>query len=341
MTFNKRRSRRPRKRRYKKKHKALSKQVKSNKRAIDKLEDAQETKYLTAQLALGPQNYCGQNYVIGGVDAIGNYNQLGGLDKYNPSLTGSVPVSYNWQPACFQPLRCTQGVGEQQRVGEYIKMKWLNLKGTISAWNADCNGTNAQTNFDYSTSTRSQRVKMIVVLDKAPPVMNLASQTAWNAGLVPCTLFNNKLPAYYGTNPYAGMNKPYLREAANLTGVDMANADGTNTPWNRGYWNDDYVTLSDKEERRFKILKVVNFKPVQQELPGEVNDLPSKRHFSVTIKAPYKFQYNSNTQQMPTNQNILVFFCSDSVIPITTLDECPNICLPSVICQAKLAYSDS
>ena len=333
--------RRPVRKRRKKRGKPLSKQVKSNKRAIDRLEDAQETKYLTAQLAQGPQNYCGQNYVIGGVDAIGNFNQLGGLEKYNPAQSGTVPVSYNWQPACFQPLRCTQGVGEQQRIGEYIKMKWLNLKGTISAWNAESNGVNAQSNYDYTTSTRIHRVKMIVVLDKAPPKLNLATQTAYNYGLVPCTLFNNKLPAYYGNNPFPSTKPPFLRNAADLVGEDMANADGTNTPWNRGYWNDDCVTLSDKEERRFKILKVVNFKPVQQELAGEVNNLPAKRHFSVTIKAPYKFQYNSNTAQMPTNQNILVFFCSDSVIPITTLDECPNVCLPSVMCQAKLAYSDS
>lgn len=161
--------RKNRKRRYGKKRTGVKKQVERNKRAIDRLEDEVETKYLTAALAQGPKNYCGQNYIIGGVDALGNYNQLGGLEKYNPSQTGSVPASYNWQPACFQPLYCKQGVGEQQRIGEYIKMKWLNLKGTISAWSAQSNGTNTQTSVNYALKSTIQRVKMVVVLDKAPP----------------------------------------------------------------------------------------------------------------------------------------------------------------------------
>lgn len=334
------RSRRPRRQWKSKKRKNLKKTVEKNKRAIKRIEDGIETKYLTAEVANGNSNYCGQNYTIGGVDAIGNYNQLGGLEKYNPAQQGTPPNSYNWQPACFQPLRCTQGTGEQQRVGEYIKMKWLNLKGTISAWNANSNGVNSSTNFDYTTSSRIQRVKMIVVLDKAPPTLNLVSQTAYNFGLVPCTLFNNKFPQYYGVNPFPATKPPFLRDAANLVGDDMANADGTNTPWNRGYWTNDDVTLSKQEERRFKIVKVVNFKPIQQDLPGEVNTHPSKRHFSVTLRLPYKFQYKSNSQQMPTNQNLLVFFCSDSVIPITTLDECPDVCLPAVTCQAKVAFTD-
>lgn len=332
-----------RRRRWGKKRKTgVKKQVERNKRAIDRLEDATETKYLTRYQASGLLQYAGQLAVFSGVDCFGNINQLQGLNKYDPSTTGTVPISYNFQPALLQPLRCIQGVSEGQRVGEFIKMKWLNLKGTVSAYAAQSNGTNSTTNVNFASKPAIQRVKMLVILDKNPPKQALATQTAYDWERVPCTLYDSNFPAGYGPNPLPNIRPPVLRNARQpFTGPVLAAADGTSTIFNTSYWSNDHVTLSKQEERRFKILKVVNFKPVQQEnAQNAPNTLPSKRNFSVTIKAPYKFQYPNPTSQLPTNQNILVMFVSDSNVPIGAADSTPNVCLPEVICQAKIAYSD-
>lgn len=159
--------------------------------------------------------------------------------------------------AVVQPLYCTQGSGDFQRVGDWVTLRSLTYKVQV----------NAETG---ATAANFNRVGMILVLDREP------------------------------TAP-----------APNLNGV-VTNDTGTLLD---GQSLEAYLKYPKKEncigkEARYKILK--HHRGIVQPQAAGANRMPNLVWTGV-IKAPYKFQYNANANPVvPRNQNILMFFYSDS-----------------------------
>lgn len=322
----------------------------ANRKSIKRINRKIETKYVTSQICRTENNYTGQQLYLTGVDAAGMANQLVGVDPQNPT-SGTPNPTWNSESVCMRPICVANGIGEQQRIGEDIHMAWLNIKGFVSSFPAECNGVNPHTTVDWSEKPQAQRVRMVVVLDTQP--------IPWKTNAVPGTpgtYQKSKNPGYLYNNfgvmtnypsfnaGYESKNLEYLRGGAKAPFGSMG-GDTSVDFWSQSYYENNYVqSTHGNKDARFKVLKTLNLEIGQpsQGTWARVPNLPSRRNFSVTIKAPYRFHFKDNDSTTPCNQEILIFFVSDTKVksPSSATDPTPIVATPKVTCQCKLAFKD-
>lgn len=336
---------RKRKRRLRvKKKKSTAKTAKTALRMVKKLKGDVEIKYMTGTNALPQTNYAGQTLICN-PDCLGCPNQLAGLLPADPSTQGTAPAAYDYRSIVMQPLRCVQGDNEGQREGEYINMKWINLKGSVSAYPASMNGTSTN-GIDYRGRAAKQEVKFIVCLDTSPPRWDAqaapaAYQTDAAIGYI-YNMTNQAEPPVPGSQTTTQLGTNFLRQGAKSP-FSLANADLQYDPWHQSYYENDFVQSKKFTKKRFKVLKVWTCRVQQQNNSLDNNTGAGVANFSHTLKLPYRLQYKSKEAQLPTNQNIVVFVQSNTRVPIVAgglQSTQPPICVPQVILQAKVAYSD-
>lgn len=314
--------------------------VQSNRRAIKKLKNAPEVKYLTKGVAQESNNWTGQSAVCY-PDCIGFNQQLNGISITDPNTQGTLPAAFNFKPICMRPLYCFQGDGEGQRIAEYIQMKWINIKGSVTGFSCESNGV-AANGTGYGSRNFQQTVRLLVVLDESPRYWDPTSAT-FQPDSNPGYIYDmSNLPAGYGVNPITSVDSNQFLRAGPKGPFGSTGADGTVDPWSTSYWENDYVQSKKFKSKRFKVLKVLTLK-IQQPSVEEIGTLPSRRDFSVTLKLPYKFQYRDANKRLPCNHDILIFACSDIKVPIANtigdLNGAP-ICTPKLTIACKVAFTD-
>lgn len=321
----------------------------ANRKSIKRINRKIETKYATKHVCSATNNYTGQLLVASGVDCMGMPNQLSGLVGNNPNIAGTPNATWSSNSLVMRPICLPLGDDEGQRVGEYINMTWLNIKGFVSAWPASCNGTNPSTNVNFGDRPQRQRVRIVVVLDTQPvPWTSNAAPPS-----IPATYQPDQCPGYlydldlpitnYPALPVTlySKNREFLRGLAKAP-LGATGADSSVDPWSQSYYENDYVCSAAEKTKRFKILKTLTLEIAQPTADYAVSDVPSRRNFSMTIKAPFRFQFSNSKATTPKNQEILIFFASDTRVksPSLNTDTTPIVCTPKVVCQCKLAFKD-
>lgn len=321
----------------------------ANRKSIRRINRKIETKYATKHVCAAENNYTGQLLVASGVDCMGMPNQLSGLVGNNPNVPGTPNATWSSNSLVMRPICLNQGDGEGERQGEYIQMTWLNIKGFVSAWPGSSNGTNTATNVNWGDRPQRQRVRIVVVLDTAPVpwTTNAAPPSVpatYQPDMCPGYLYNLDLPiTNYPALPVTlyRKNREFLRDLAKAP-LGARGADSSVDPWSQSYYENDYVCSASHKTKRFKILKTLTLEIAQPSADYGVTAMPSRRNFSMTIKAPYTFQFSKDSATTPQNQEILVFFASDTPVksPSSNTDTTPIIVTPKLVVQAKLAFKD-
>ena len=311
----------------------------SNRRAIKRIKSNVEVKYLTKGSAQESNNWTGQT-AVAYPDCAGCSNQLLGLSTSTPSTQGTAPAAFNFRPFVLRPLYCKQGDEEGQRISEYINMKWINIKGSVTAWSSSQNGQAPNGN-NYSARNMMQKMRIFVVLDTAPvPWDGAMSPMVYQDNANPGFLYDMKnTPGTYGVNPITQANCLEFLRSGPKPPFGSIDADLSNDPYATSYYENDYVQSRKFRKKRFKILKVLTLN-VQQP-SNENTSVPTRRNFSMTLKLPYKFQYINKEALLPTNQEILIFAASDTRVPIGNADNTAPICVPKLKIQCKVAFSDT
>lgn len=335
-------------RRFKQKRKGglVTRTALSNRRAIKNINRKIETKYVTKTSARSENNYTGQQLAISGVDCLGMPNQILGINSNNPNVPGTPNAAWNSNSLCMRPICVANGIGEQQRVGEDITMTWLNIKGFVSAYPSSLNGTNATTGVNWADRSQRQRMRIVVVLDTQP--------VPWKSNGTPGTYQPAQSPGYLYNLDFPILNYPALPVALGpknreyLRGLDKApfgaqGADTSQDPWSQSYFENNFVqSKNGNKTARFKVLKTLTLDLAQPSADYSTSSVPSRRNFSMTIKAPYRFHFSDNTSTTPDNQEILIFFASDTKYksPTNATATDPIVCTPKLFCQCKLAFKD-
>lgn len=318
----------------------------SNKNAIKRLNSSIERVYVTSQVALEGSSYVGQLLNIKGLDCLGCPNQLSGISLATPTTQGTAPATFNYKPVVLRPIAVQQMTPtlvtqypSQTRKGEDIEMKWLTIKGSVSAYASSSNGTNPTTTVDYRSRPAIQKVRFHLVLDRAPPDYTVSN--SYDLDSAPGYVYRMDNLAYPPGNPITTQRgNNYLRDLAKSP-FGTALADGTVDPWAVSFYENDHVQTSDKwDKKRFKVLKSWTCTVQQENGANAPNSIPSHVNFSYTHKAPYKFHFKGSQETQPDNQNLLVFMTSDTRVPIGNADTFAPICCPKVNIQAKLCFVD-
>lgn len=317
----------------------------SNRKAIKKLKNAPEVKYLTSGVCQESNNWTGQT-LVAYPDCVGFNNQLNGISNIDPNNAGTAPNSFNFKPIVMRPLYCFQGDGEGQRIAEYIQMKWINIKGSVTSFACESNGV-APNGTNYNSRAMKQTVRLIVVLDKSPRFWDPTVAT-FQPDSNPGYVYDMKnLTSNYGPTPITNIDSNMFLRSGPKAPFGSIGADSTCDPWSTSYWENDYVQSSKYKNKRFKVLKVLTLKTQQPSVasanPGGTA-LPSRRDFSCTLKLPYKFQYRDANKRLPVNQEILIFAVSDVKVPITipgVTDNQAPVTTPKLTLQCKVAFTDS
>jgi len=319
----------------------VTRTAKANRVAIKKLKSSIETKYLTANTCLETNNYTGQLLNNIGIDCIGCPNQLAGINLHLPNTPGTIPAASNATPVVMRPLYCTQGVGEQHRVGEKISMSWINFKGSVIAYPRSLNGV-ANNGTDWGNRPVQQTFRIVVVLDKNPVGFKPGPYTAYDYNYGCGYPYSMRTLPVGWTLP-AGTTKQGQEFLRNLSKAPFGStgADSSVDPWSSSYYENDYVCSAGNKDARFKVLKTLTLKLAQPAAGGDADPHQSRKNFSLTLKGNYKFHYPSDTSVLPINQEILVFFMSDTEVPIGTADPQAPICTPKIHMQCKVAFKDA
>lgn len=322
----------------------IARTAKSNYLMIRQLSSKREVKYMTQKVANETNNYTGQILAVGGLDSIGCENQLVNLSTNTPGVQGTIPATYSFYPVCLRPLLCVQGTDEGERLGEYINMKWITIKGWSSSYPASNNGTSSNGTV-YTGRPAMQTVRLIVCLDQSPTKWDAGGPAAYQVAAAPGYIFRmGSMAGQYGVNPITSQKgQEYLRDGSKMP-FGLTAADGSDDPWVQSYYENDFVCSKKFKKKRFKIIKVITLHTQQENANNAPNTIPSRANFSHTIKAPFRFQYHSEVDQLPGNQELVIFMASNVKIPIssnplTTAN--PTIAAPRVFLTCKVAYTDS
>lgn len=311
----------------------------SNRRAIKRIKSNVEIKYLTKGSAQESNNWTGQT-AVAYPDCIGCSNQLLNLTTSTPTTPGTAPLAFNFRPFILRPLYCKQGTEEGMRISEYINMKWINIKGSVTAWSAGQNGTSPNGQI-YGSRNQRQKMRIFVVLDTAPvPWDGQMSPMLYQPNANPGFIYDMKnTPGTYGVNPITQANCLEFLRSGPKPPLGSVDADLSNDPYATSYWENDHVQSRKFKKKRFKVLRILTLN--LQQGSNENTSIPTRKNFSMTLKLPYRFQYINNSALLPSNQEILIFAASDTKVPIGAADNTAPICVPKLKIQCKVAFSDS
>lgn len=316
----------------------------SNRRQIKRIKGDIEVKYMTRMVATPESNYCGQ-LLTTSVDCTGCPNKL---TMWAPTTPPGLSAAFIWQPIAVRPICLPQGDNEGNRLGEYINMKWICMKGTVSAYPAKYNATNPTTNIGYAGLPSKQTVRFIVTLDtnpNMPATYNPGTATSYDPALSPGSVYGfHGAPAAWGVDPFAAIAAAgnvapgaVLRSGSRMPlGVSLA--DGMYDPYAQSFWENDFVQSKKYKDKRFKVLKVFSV-TVQQDPQQGGSNTTTHKNFSHTLKLPYKFQFPQSTAMCPINKDIVIFIVSN-VRPCITGETTSCIQTPRVSLSCKVAYTD-
>lgn len=312
---------------------AVVRQTEANRKAIKNLKTSRELKCTSSVAAIAETNWSGcfiarpvpvDNYGLGMNSLSWQGNTTAHLPDTSPSSGISNPF---YLPVWQQPVYIEQGDGENQRIGNEVKMHRMVCKLMITGGDSQENGG------IFSKIVFPQKMHFFVLLDTAPPpenptlnqavpayaVASIPGQTltynqnwgmpmqayttpgSYDPGLVPAFNTNLKSLVLSGSNP-PGMH------INSLTNVDLIH---------QSFWSRDNDGISKGD--RFKLLKhrVFNFnqKPPASSNTADIFIDRTAKHtveHTETIKIPYKFRFDSDTERLPGNQRIYLVFASDT-----------------------------
>lgn len=339
-------------------------------RKAEDLQDDMELKFEGTQICAYLDNNIGQIITI---KSLNNFGQnLSSADFFDPS-TGvfMIPTPDQWSPCIYNMICVEQDVGETKRIGNDITMSHLTIKGRVQAWTCD-NNIGA-----HQFVPVVQKVHMLVILDRDPTAENETG--AFINSSRPFMLFPPQNDDPLRTDP-AVIQQPtlYQQQAANvfsgyraqttpiggMSGPGIMNT-RTKDLLALAYQSKDYTNCPDS---RFKILHKSTYVVQQGAYGGLVADSPYRysgtkgedymkdtKDISVTIKAPYKFHFKSNSANIPTNQSLLVAFISDTpcdhrptgipvdppTTPPTYVQNSNTVIGPHISISARFSYRDA
>lgn len=223
----------------------------SNRRAIKQIRSSREVKYATSEQATDINNFVGQHAIIH-PDCYGFDNQGMQTPIWGGGAMTTPPApltAITWKTCNIKPLCIKQGDGSQQRVGEYIQLRWINIKGSASSYNARYNGTGPTSGYNYKFMPQRQRVRLIVVLDTAPQIKR--TPTTWDYSKNNLTIFNMKnpdisLPAV----PLGGTFNSFLRDGPKCGTGGAQRGDGTYDPYTTTYWENNYCQSKSAKTKK-------------------------------------------------------------------------------------------
>lgn len=318
-----------------KKRSAVVRQTEKNRRDINKLKKSRELKCTETTTATAANNYCGSS--ITRAQVVDNYglgmNSLTWLTNTGTTLPDTSPSSgvsnRAYLPVWQQPFYLEQGESENERVGNEVKMHRMVVKLLITGGDSQMNGGT------FEKIPFPQRMHFLVVLDTAPPAENPDLGDAaveYVTQAIPGQLFtyNNNwgMPMQVPTTP--GSMDPGLKPFLN-TNLKSLLLSGANPPgihnnsltnvdlMHQSFWSRDQDGISKGD--RFKLLRhrVFNFAqkpcayntahPVTQETTGVKR---STVEHTETIKIPYRFRFDSDSEVLPGNKRIYLIFASDT-----------------------------
>ncbi len=210
----------------------------------------------------------------------------------------------------------------------------------------------------YSNVPQRQMVRFYVVLDTQPgdQASSLGGTTpAYEATAIPARLYNAITDDNLVTGGIAAgtlnANMPgfdNLRTGGKIAGPNTANPAGLSTDnlaqkdlEPLSFYSRDYVS---RDHARFKVLKVVDlhFSQPTSNQPGSDYVPPAKTVASktVTIKSPWKLDWNSDKSLIPKNRNLLVFCCSNTPVPASqAAGISPDaVAAPSITMAARVLF---
>lgn len=337
----------------------------SNRKAIKTLKSTIETNYAVGKLCTLANQLTGQ-HLITDVDAVGFCN----TNMTTPTWTGTPPVmtgpvydTFNWRPLIMKPLYIPQSttgtsvVGTRQ--GNEVQLKWISIKGNVSAYPAIYNGKGQTTGYNYNARPMRQRVRIYVIHDSDPSVDRL--QTSYSESLTSNTLYlMNNTPAAWGVNPWIpslpgqfSRANQYIRNGPDAGSGGAVLADYSHWAESTSFFERDFVNTSGKDsqnhKRRFKVLKTIDVGPLRQEecQGGDGGGtVPSSKNFACTLKLPYKLLFKAGSSVLPCNQQILIMAVSNVVCGGTAAGAVNDTQYPPYRCprleiQCKLAYTDA
>jgi len=333
------------------KRSAVVRQTEQNRRAIKVLKKATELKCTETTTAKPQNNYCGSS--ITRATPVDNYglgmNSLTWLTNTTAKLPDTSPSSGVSNPAYLpvwqQPFYVEQGDSENERIGNEVKMHRMVVKLMIT-------GGDSQENAGiFAAIVMPQKMHFFVILDTAPPPENSDlgdPAVQYQVPCIPGQLFtydaNWGMPMQYDTSPgnqdsglVPGLNtnlKSLLLSSANPPGIhtnSLTNVDLVH----QSFWSRDQDGISKGD--RFKLLKHRTFHFYQKPPAAPETNHEGVRRSTVehteTIKLPYRFRFDADSEVLPGNQRIYLVFASDTptirnsgATPPTNYIDSPTIC---------------
>ena len=300
--------------------------VKANRKAIKKIKKDRQLKWVNNSVASLRTNWCGQLMSYTKID---NYGMSQSSQNFvgPPIVYPSLPPS-SYSPVVMQPIVVPQAGNiplggtvaypsdDNSREGNDIVMSHLTLKvtgtGSFAASNSEA----------YQNVQFLQHVNVLVVLDTNPGDENASINSnapAYDALATPASLYpptpdNTFVPAAENT-PGEAFLRTLVQKSANPPGLTTGGW-ASRDLYDMSFWSKDHVNVKDP---RFKVLKKEKLSFWQQpdataqQIPTvPLQPLKTTQSKTITIKAPYRFHFNKNADLIPSNQNILVFFSSDT-----------------------------
>lgn len=287
----------------------------ANRNAINLIKRNVDSKFTHNTRAVSTNNFVGQIYRCPTITSKGGTSAQGTAQTYKYQVIQPLCLLHKDNSA---QLTSTAGTaagyikGLNTRADSWVTMKSLTLKYHFYA------GDSAD-NYNYiSGIPQSQKVYMLVVLDRQPPQASEVPNTAtgWAPNFNPAVLFPQPSTNTY---PQDGVNNPQWADSV-LDTKPMADKDDP------GHFSFLNPQTTYGPHARFKILKKKIFYLKQRtrgpttltatsdtflnegtkNYPGEING-------QITLKGNYKLHYPKVEDCLPVNQNILIFLYSDVI----------------------------
>jgi len=333
----------------KKKGGLVTRTARANYRAIKQLKRAPTLKFENNATCALRTNWSGQQL---SATKINNLGYAFDTRDYVAAGAGNPLPTNLFAPVVLQPWVIQQGERENQRIGGSVKHSHTIMKFTAS-------GITALSNTGvYSNVPQRQMVRFYVVLDTRPgdEATSLGTTTpAYEPVAIPSRLYapitdDNLVSGGLAANTL-NQNMPGfdpLRKGPKIAAPNTANPAGLSTnnlaqkdlePLS--FYSRDFVS---RDHARFKVLKVVDlhFSQPTSNQPGADYVAPAKTSASktVTIKSPWKLDWDNDTRLIPSNRNLLVFCCSNTPVPASVAAGIsPDaVAAPSITMQARVLF---
>ena len=301
--------------------------VKSNRRAIKQIKKDRQLKFVNSGVASVRTNWCGQIISATPIDNYG-MNQRS-VDWVGPPIVFPSLPAQKYMPVVQQPIvvplagtpisgsATLHTSNDNTREGNDIVMSHLTLKITMAGGFVSNNGGL------YQGLQQKQHLHALIVLDRDPGDEPASLNTAtpiFEALSCPGSLYlptpdNTFVPGSDSNIPGRDFLRVLPQTTANPPGVATANP-GSKNLIAQSFYSKDHAS---GPKSRFKVLKKVSLSCWQQ--ANAVGSVPTARDGpalrtqstkTVTIKSPYKFHFDADLDLVPSNQNLLIFYFSDT-----------------------------